>query len=155
MRSFNVFDGALTEAGDRPGYTWRRARVGEAVDAAMLGASLYELQPGERTWPYHYEYGNEEWMIVLAGRPTLRHTEGEDDLRPGDVVCFREGPEGAHQVRNESDELVRVLILSTKQTPDAAVYPDSGKMGVWSGHDADPGRLFRIASEVDYWDGEP
>ena len=28
-------------------------------------------------------------------------------------------------------------------------------MGVWSGNeDADPGRMFRIESEVDYWDGE-
>ena len=65
------------------------------------------------------------------------------------------GPAGAHQVSNQSDDLVRVLILSTKRTPDAAVYPDSDKMGVWSGNEADPGRLFRISSEVDYWDGEP
>jgi hypothetical protein len=36
-----------------------------------------------------------------------------------------------------------------------AVYPDSGNLGVGSGYeDADPGRLFRIASEVDHWDGE-
>jgi uncharacterized cupin superfamily protein len=155
VKSFNLFDGELRETRERPGFSWRRTRVGEEIGGEKLGASLYELQPGERTYPYHYEYGNEEWLLVVGGRPTLRAPDGEHELRPGDVVCFREGPEGAHQVRNGSDELVRVLILSTKRQPDAAVYPDSGKMGVWSGNeDADPGRMFRIESEVDYWDGE-
>jgi len=154
VKSFNLFEGELDEARDRPGFSWRRAAVGRRIGAEKLGASLYELQPGERTFPYHYEYGNEEWLLVVDGRPTLRAPDGEHELRPGDVVCFPEGPEGAHQVRNGTDEPVRVLILSTKRQPDAAVYPDSGKMGVWSGNDADPGRLFRIDSEVDYWDGE-
>jgi uncharacterized cupin superfamily protein len=155
VRSFNLFDGELPETRARPGFSWRRARVGEEIGGEKLGASLYELQPGERTYPYHYEYGNEEWLLVVGGRPTLRVPDEEHELRPGDVVCFREGPEGAHQVRNGTDEPVRILILSTKRQPDAAVYPDSGKMGVWSGDDdADPGRIFRIVDEVDYWDGE-
>lgn len=154
MKAFNLFDGELDLIRDRPGFSWRRAMVGERIDAEKLGASLYELEPGQRTFPYHYEYGVEEWLLVVAGRPTLRDPEGEHELRPGDVVCFREGPDGAHQVRNDTGEAIRVLILSTKQKPDAAVYPDSGKIGVWSGNPADPGRLFRVSSEVDYWDGE-
>lgn len=154
MDRFNLFDGELDEQRDRPGFSWRRAAVGRHIGGEKLGASLYELEPGERTFPYHYEYGNEEWLFVVAGRPTLRVPDGEHELRPGDVVCFPEGPEGAHQVRNDTGEPVRVLILSTKRQPDTAVYPDSGKLGVWSGNDADPGRLFRIGDEVDYWDGE-
>lgn len=154
MARFNLFDGELDQSRDQPGFSWRRAVVGKRIGAEKLGASLYELEPGERTFPYHYEYGNEEWLLVVGGRPTLRVPDGEHELQPGDVVCFREGPEGAHQVRNDTDGPVRVLILSTKSQPDAAVYPDSGKMGVWSGNDADPGRLFRIGDAVDYWDGE-
>jgi uncharacterized cupin superfamily protein len=155
VKSFNLFHGELPSERDQPGFSWRHAAVGEAIGARKLGASLYELQPGERTFPYHYEYGNEEWLLVVSGNPTLRDPEGEHVLQPGDVVCFREGPEGAHQVRNAGEEPVRVLMLSTKVSPDMAVYPDSGKVGVWSGNaDVDPGRLFRIASEVDYWDGE-
>ena len=93
-------------------------------------------------------------MWSLLGRPTLRDPEGEHELRPGDVVCFPEGPEGAHQIRNDTTEPIRVLIASTKSLPDAAVYPDSGKIGIWTGNDADPPRLFRIGTAVDYWDGE-
>ncbi len=154
MKSFNLFDGELDEARDRPGFSWRRASVGARIGAEKLGAGLYELDPGERSFPYHYEYGNEEWLLVVAGRPTLRDPSGEHELRPGDVVCFREGPEGAHQIRNDTAEPIRVLIASTKISPDTAVYPDSGKVGIWTGSEDDPGRLFRIGDEVDYWEGE-
>jgi uncharacterized cupin superfamily protein len=154
VRSFNLLDDELDLSRDRPGFSWRRAAVGEHIGGEKLGASLYELEPGERSFPYHYEYGAEEWLFVVSGKPTLRDPEGEHRLRPGDVVCFREGPDGAHQVRNDTDGPVRVLILSTKQKPDAAVYPDSDKVGIWTGNDADPPRMFRIAAEVDYWDGE-
>ena len=154
MRSFNLFDGELDDERDVPGFSWRRASLGRLLGGEKIGASLYELEPGECTWPYHYEYGNEEWLLVVAGRPTLRDPEGEHELRPGDVLCFREGPEGAHQIRNDTGEPIRVLIASTKITPDTAVYPDSGKVGIWTGHDADPPRLFKIDSAVDYWDGE-
>jgi len=151
---FNIFDGELDLERDRPGFSWRRAMVGAKIGAEKLGASLYELEPGERTFPYHYEYGVEEWLLVVAGQPTLRVPDGEQELRPGDVVCFREGPDGAHQVRNETDGSIRVLIFSTKAVPDAAVYPDSRKVGIWTGNEADPPRLFRIGTELDYWDGE-
>ncbi len=154
MRAFNVSEGELDLSRDRPGFSWRRAAVGERIGAEKLGASLYELQPGERSFPYHYEYGNEEWLLVVAGRPTLRDPDGEHELRPGDMLCFPEGPEGAHQVRNDTDQPIRVLILSTKISPDLAVYPDSGKLGVWSGKDTDSARIFRIAGAVDYWDDE-
>ena len=90
----------------------------------------------------------------VAGRPTLRDPEGEHELRPGDVVVFPEGPAGAHQLRNGTDEPIRVLIFSTKGLPNSAVYPDSGKIGIWTGDEADPPRLFQIGSAVDYWDGE-
>jgi uncharacterized cupin superfamily protein len=51
VRSFNVFHDELAETRDRPGFSWRRATVGEAIGAEKLGASLYELEPGERTFP--------------------------------------------------------------------------------------------------------
>ena len=134
---------------DPPGYRSRAVRVGPLLEAEMLGASVYELDPGESICPYHYEYGNEEWLLVLLGRPTLRQPDGEEVLDPGDMICFPEGPEGAHQLFNRTEEPVRVIMLSTIDEPSVGVYPDSGKIGVWP-----PGRLFREADAVDYWVGE-
>jgi uncharacterized cupin superfamily protein len=141
------------DAGDPEGYRAGMLRFGERIGAADLGGSIYELPPGQSNCPYHYEYGNEEWLIVLEGRLTLRHPGGEEELGPGDVVCFPAGPAGAHKLANRSDASVRVLMLSTTREPSVAVYPDSDKIGVWPG--GEPDRiLVRRSSGVDYWDGE-
>jgi uncharacterized cupin superfamily protein len=138
---------------DPEGYRAGMARFGPAIGASKLGASLYELPPGQSICPYHYEYPEEEWLIVLEGRPTLRDPEGEHELRPNDVVCFPEGPEGAHKVTNRTQEPARVLMFSTRHKTAAVVYPDSDKIGIWTGNDADH-VLVRRASEVHYYEGE-
>jgi uncharacterized cupin superfamily protein len=138
---------------DPEGYRAGMARFGPSIGAEKLGASLYELPPGQSICPYHYEYPEEEWLIVLEGRPTLRHPEGEDELEEGDVVCFPEGPEGAHKVTNRTDETVKVLMFSTKTKTAVAVYPDSDKIGIWTGNDADHVIVPR-ESNVDYYTGE-
>jgi uncharacterized cupin superfamily protein len=146
----NLFEVALAQdEGDPAGYETPYARVGPLIGASALGASVYELRAGQSVCPYHYEHGNEEWLLVLIGRPTLRDPEGEHELEPGDVVLFPEGPEGAHKVTNDGEEPVRIAILSTKHDPSVSVYPDSDKVGVWP-----PGKLFRLADAVDYWEGE-
>ena len=127
--------------------------VGRRLGAQLLGGSLYELPPGEKTWPYHYELGCEEWLIVVSGRPTLRSPDGEHELEAGDVAVFPEGPDGAHQVLNRSGEPCRVLILSSKSPLAVVHYPDSGKVGIWragGGYEA----MLRAEPKLDYWDGE-
>jgi uncharacterized cupin superfamily protein len=145
-----VVNAATVEVGARespPGFRERYRQLGPLLGAELLGGTVYELDPGERNGPYHYEVGNEECLLVLAGTPTLRHPEGQDVLAVGDLVFFEEGPGGAHQVINESSDVARVLILSTMRVPFGCVYPDSGKASTFAG-------VFRIADAVDYWDGE-
>ena len=91
---------------------------------------MYELEPGDRLWPYHTHHANEEWMIVLRGRPTLRTPEGEQELQRGRrrLLPTRQGR--AHQVRNGPDEPIRVLMLSTLLAPDIVEYADSDKVSV-------------------------
>jgi uncharacterized cupin superfamily protein len=129
------------------------ARFGPALGAAKSGASLYELPPGEALCPYHYEYGEEEWLLVLGGRVTIRTPEGTEELGPHELVFFPNGPQGAHQVRNDSDAPVRVLMWSTIETPSVTAYPDSDKVGVYV-HPREESLLVRRSSAVDYYDGE-
>jgi uncharacterized cupin superfamily protein len=138
---------------DRPGYRHRVAAVGHRLGAELLGGSVYELAPGEKTWPYHYEVGCEEWLIVVSGRPSLRGPDGEQQLEPGDLAVFPEGPAGAHQVINRSDEPCRVLLLSSKAPLAIVHYPDSGKLGIWSRAEGYSSMLSR-EPELDYWHGE-
>jgi uncharacterized cupin superfamily protein len=144
------------DGGDPEGYRAGWARLGPSIEAQRLGATVYELPPGQSICPYHYEYPDEEWVIVLMGRPTLRHPAGEDELKPNDIVCFPEGPDGAHKLTNRTDETVRVLMLSTKMNPGVAVYPDSDKIGAWPGPEFRQDHiLVRRESHVDYYDREP
>ena len=132
MKRLNLGDREVERYGARPeGYKVGLASFGQSIGAAMLGATVYELPPGQSVGPYHYEYGNEEWALILQGRPTLRRPDGEEPVEPMDVICFPVGPEGAHNFTNETDETVRVLLLSTMVDPALAVYPDSDKIGVF------------------------
>jgi uncharacterized cupin superfamily protein len=133
----------------RPGYRWRAVRVGRRIGASRIGGTVYELDDGELTFPYHYHHGVEEWLYVVSGSPTLRSPEGERVLDPGDVVCFPSGGEGAHSVRGPG----RILLLSANNGTSVAVYPDSDKVGTRPS-DAGDRLNFRRHDAVGYWDGE-
>ncbi|HEX4519506.1 MAG TPA: cupin domain-containing protein [Gaiellaceae bacterium] len=150
----NLFDAPRArDEGDPAGYEVPYARIGPMVGGSALGMTVYELAEGQSICPYHYEYPCEEWLLVLEGTPTLRDPECESVLEPGDCVCFPSGPEGAHKITNQAAERVLVAMLSTKQATAVAVYPDSDKVGVWSG-DGDVKLLFFRSAAVDYWHGE-
>jgi uncharacterized cupin superfamily protein len=154
MRRINIVSPDFKyDLNDPPGFRAGMLRFGPLVGAEQLGASVYELPPGQAICPYHYEYGEEEWLLVLEGRPSIRNPESSDQLEPWDAVCFPSGPEGAHAVRNETDETVRVLMFSTVNHPAATVYPDSDKVAIWTGNQTDDLVTTR-SSSVDYWFGE-
>jgi uncharacterized cupin superfamily protein len=108
----------------------RAARVGERAGAEELGASVYELQPGDEM-VFHYHVQREELLIVLAGRLSLRTATGWEELREGEVVAFPRGERGAHGYRNGGDRPVRVLMISEMNGPNISVYPDTNQIGVF------------------------
>jgi uncharacterized cupin superfamily protein len=138
---------------DPEGYRAGMARLGPLVGAEQLGATVYDIPPGQSICPYHYEHSEEEWLIVLAGTPSLRTPEGVEPLAPWDVVCFKRGPEGAHKVTNDSGRPVRVLFFSYVTPVAVSVYPDSDKIGVFTPGRADNVMVHR-SSSVEYFDGE-
>jgi uncharacterized cupin superfamily protein len=157
MAGPNIFDPQF-EDGERPeGFRSRRARIGYELGSELLGMSLFELPPGEAAYPYHFHYADEEVTIVLEGRPTLRDPHGERELAPGEAVHFPLGEAGAHQLRNDTDERVRFLALSSSGRPDVIVYPDSNKIGVGERLPRGGGlrAFFPAEAGVGYWHDEP
>jgi uncharacterized cupin superfamily protein len=151
MQVVNLFGDDWDSRRDRPGWLWNRADVGKRAGAELFGISLYELEPAQKIFPYHWQYVEEEMLIVIEGEPTVRTPEGEQRLTRGDTVVFRRGPEGAHQVRNDTADAVRLLMLSTPSQAEIAEYPDSEKIGVF----ANGLRLMiRRDADLDYFDGE-
>jgi uncharacterized cupin superfamily protein len=156
----NLYEPEFDGSSDRDGFTYRRAKLGAQAGAVRLGASLYEIPPGEATFPYHAHFGNEEMLIVLEGRPSLRTPDGWRELEPGEVVAFRVGPDGAHQVMNRGKEPARVLVLSEMNAPEVSLYPDTDKILAGTRPPGGPGgpgdifEAFRLDDSADYWDGE-
>jgi uncharacterized cupin superfamily protein len=138
---------------DPDGFRALSDRMGPRVGAERTGATLYELPPGQALCPYHYEHGEEEWLLVLSGAPSVRTPDGVERLAQHDLVFFPVGPEGAHQVRNDSGGPARVLMWSTVVYPAVTVYPDSGKVGVYTRGHADD-LIVERSSGVGYYAGE-
>jgi uncharacterized cupin superfamily protein len=145
------------EEGERPdGFRSRRARIGYELGTELIGCSLWELPAGEAAYPYHFHYADEELVVVLSGRPSLRTPEGIRELEEGEALRFPLGEEGAHQILNRGDETAVFLAISSNGRPDIVVYPDSDKIGLGERLPEGGGlrAFFKRSDRVDYFDGE-
>jgi uncharacterized cupin superfamily protein len=134
----------------------RAVRVAERAGAEHLGASLYELQPGDEM-VFHYHMQREELLIVVEGRLNLRTADGWEELPEGEVVAFPGGERGAHGYRNDGDAPVRVLMISEMNAPNISVYPDTNQVGIFdAGQRAQRrfGALFNVADAVADYGGK-
>jgi uncharacterized cupin superfamily protein len=123
-----------------------------------LRMSLYEVLPGQTQCPYHFHHNDDELLLVLQGRPTLRTPDGERELAPGDFVHFPKGAAGAHQVFNRTAEPARYVVGSSTGSLEVCEYPDSGKIAAFSRLESQQGgrlmSVHRLDAAVDYMDGE-
>jgi uncharacterized cupin superfamily protein len=152
----NLYRPDFDEPRRHPGFNCDRARVGRQAGCERLGASVWSIPAGEAAYPYHFHLGEEELLFVLAGRPSLRTPGGWRELEEGEIVAFRIGEQGAHQLVNRTGDEVRVLAISTVGAPDIVLYPESDKVGVFERRPEGGGlhTLFRTGDAVDYWEGE-
>lgn len=136
------------------------APVANRLNAQKLGYRVTRVPPGKRAWPLHAHYVNEEMFFVLAGEGSVRIGDETYPIKQGDFISAPANPNEPHQIVNTSTETLTYICVSTMLEPDIAVYPDSGKVGVFAG--SAPGRINEEAGTVkffndegvDYWDGE-
>ena len=123
-------------------------RRGEA-ESTLVG--IYEIPPGKAAYPYHYHMKDEETFYILRGEGTLRTPEGEKPVRAGDLIFFPAGAEGAHKLFNNGSEPLMYIDFDVIHDLDAAIYPDSGKIGVWG---KNINRVYPMDANVGYYTGE-
>jgi uncharacterized cupin superfamily protein len=139
-------DDATNVWDDAPDWGGVGARRLVRAPGGSLNASIWEFQPGGSQFVYHFHHASEELLIVLRGRPTVRMHDGDRQLVEGDIVPFPHGPEGGHQIRNDSDSVARVLVVAANADPDVAEYPETGKVAMVVGGQH---RFHRTADAVD------
>ena len=152
----NINDLHPLEVRDRPGFRARRGRIGWDLKTERLGLGVWEIEPGEAAYPFHFHLTEEEVVIVLSGRPSVRTPSGWHQLEPGDAVAFPVGEAGGHQLANWGEETARFLAISTSGAPDIVVYPESDKVGAFERFPDRRGlfTLFRREDAVEYHTGE-
>jgi uncharacterized cupin superfamily protein len=152
----NINDPIFDEPREQPGFCCQRARLSHQAGSERLGLSLWEVPPGEAAYPYHHHLTEEELVLVLDGRPSLRTPQGWRELSEGEVVAFPRGEHGGHQLMNRTPHTVRFLSFSSSGEPDIVIYPDSGKLGAFERLPQGGGlrAMFRMIDTVDYHEGE-
>ena len=137
---------------EHEGYAYDRWDFVPKGEAEGCAVSLYHIPPGQAAYPYHYHHKNEEVFYIVSGKGQLRTPEGERTVKAGDMLFFPANEAGAHKLTNISDsEPLVYLDFDTYHDLDVAVYPDSGKIGVWG---KEINQLYRKETAVDYYDGE-
>jgi len=95
----SIFEPEWEQRFDDPPLRHRSLRVGTHAGSRELGATVFEIDPGGRVSPLHVHHANEELLIVLSGRPTVRTRNGEREVETGEVVAF---PRGAPRAATRS-----------------------------------------------------
>src|SRR5207244_12063575 len=63
LKRFNLHSAETELEGDEPdGYLTGANRFGKQIGGSLIGGTVYDLPPGEAICPYHFEYGDEEWL---------------------------------------------------------------------------------------------
>lgn len=134
------------------GYEYVKKAFVARGQAAQTLVNVYEIPPMKSAYPYHYHLKDEETFYIISGEGILKTPDGEERVETGDLLFFPAGSGGAHKLTNVSlTEKLVYIDFDVIHDLDAAVYPDSGKFGVWG---KDFNRVYPLDADVDYYEGE-
>jgi uncharacterized cupin superfamily protein len=153
----NLNEAVFDDVEDNGFYTSRRATISDLIGAKKLGYNLTVVPPGKAQCPFHAHHAEEEMFFILEGEGELRFGDKRFAIRKDDVIaCPCGGGEVAHQIINTGAGDLRYLAVSTIADVEVCTYPDSGKVSAVAGpRGARHARhLFRVETEVDYYDRE-
>ena len=102
-----------------------RRALGDALGLTQYGVNLGRLEPGAVSSLRHWHTGEDEFVFVIEGAPTLVTNDGEQVLGPGLTAGFPAHIENGHRLENRSEELVLYLEVGTRATRDVVTYPDT------------------------------
>ena len=137
---------------EHPGYEYLKRNLVPKSAGMLCNVAFYEIPPGKANYPYHWHYSRDEALYILSGSGTLKTPDGERIVSAGDFLFFPSGERGAHKLTNTSEaEPLVYLDFDTHGALDVALYPDSGKIGVWG---EGLNQVYETDKQTDYYQGE-
>ncbi|MGI8438079.1 MAG: cupin domain-containing protein [Chthoniobacterales bacterium] len=108
---------------------------------------ITRLPANSLPYPYHSHSAQWEFYYVMSGRGSVRDQEGTTAIEAGDSFLFP--PDQPHQLINDSDDDLVILVVADNPIGESCHYPDSNKWVVRS-----PERRLMRGEALDYFDGE-
>lgn len=98
--------------------------ISEPGGLTQFGAFVQEIQPGARSSLKHWHSAEDELVYVLDGELTVIEGAAHSVIRSGDAVTFKAGAPVGHFLWNQTDSIVRCLVVGTRASFDRITYPD-------------------------------
>ena len=114
-----------------------KRKLGNHFSLNNFGVNLTELAAGAMSALKHQHSRQDEFIYILSGTPVLIYGNKKYLMHPGECMGFKAGEGIAHQLINETNEMVRYLEIGDRTVGDEVLYPEndlsahSSKTGEW------------------------
>ncbi len=102
--------------------------LGRRPESTHLGerhpfdVEILRIPPKAIPWRYHSHSAQWEFYHVIAGTGVVRHADGKSSITAGDSFLFKPGE--AHQLINESDSDLVIMVIADNPIGESFYYPD-------------------------------
>jgi uncharacterized cupin superfamily protein len=102
----------------------QKRQLGELYGLKNFGVNLTSLAPNAFSSLRHSHLKQDEFIYIVQGHPTLNTNDGCFELSPGMCVGFPAGTGNAHNLHNQTSEVVFYLEIGDRTPGESVSYPD-------------------------------
>lgn len=124
--------------------------VGDSIGSEKLYVNIDSVKPNSVSVKYHFHSKQEEFYLILSGRGLLRMNGEEIPIKQGDVISAPAGKDKGHQFINNSNDILQILDVGTKEKDDIITYPDENTLYIKDKH-----LTFPLDHALKNWTSEP
>jgi len=124
--------------------------IGDAIGTEKFYVNIDFVKPGGESVKYHSHSKQEEFYLIISGKGILRIDGEEISIKKGDVISAPAGKDSGHQFINNSEEILQILDIGTREKDDIITYPDENIMYI-----KDKNLVFNINDSIKNWTSEP
>jgi uncharacterized cupin superfamily protein len=125
-----------------PGIGADETNVSRPMGLTQLGASYFEVKPGESAFPFHVHYQEDELIYLIGGQGTYRFGDRSYAVKAGDILSAPAGrAEMAHQLTNSGSETLKYLCVSSLPEINVVELPEKGVLRISSRRPGGPARV--------------
>ena len=125
-----------------PGIGADETNISRGLGLTQLGASYFEVRPGESAFHFHVHYQEDELTFVIEGEGTYRFGPDSYPVKAGDFLSAPAGrAEMAHQLVNSGTGTLKYVCVSSLPEINVVELPELGVLRLFSRKAGGPARL--------------